>query len=400
MNEQRHQIVVIGGGYAGVMAALRAAGRVPAKGVSVTLVDAKPEFVERIRLHQFSAGGQLKRRPYARLLRGTGADFVQGRVLSIDLTGKRLAITGEEGQNAIAFDTLIYALGSSTDRDAVAGVREHALTLDFASVDALHARLDQLPAGGRVVVCGAGLTGIEGASEIAERRRDLRVTLIDRGMLRAALSLKGQRYLRQAFERLGVAVREQTAVHALQDGSIATSAGDEPFDLCLWAGSFAVPPLARDAGLLTDERGRVRTDAELRSLSHPDVLVAGDAAAPEGIDLRMACATAMPLGAQAGENAARLALGREPQPFRYADTLWCISLGRRDGLVQMVSPDSLPRERIITGRAAAIIKESICRFTTAGIAMERRATGSYFWRHGSAAAGSAPATTKLAEESR
>jgi NADH:ubiquinone reductase (H+-translocating) len=383
MTEQTQQrIVVLGGGYAGVMAALQAAARTKGKGVTVTLIDAKPAFSERIRLHQLAAGERTRQRAYAGVLRGTGARFEQGRALDIDLAAHSVALETPAGRRAIGYDMLVYALGSHTDRDAVPGVRENAFTLDFGVAEQLRSRLAALPSGSSVVVCGGGLTGIETATEIAESHPGLRVTLAERGGFGAAFSAKGREHLLKRFANLGIDVRDATSVREVLPDRVLTNAGDLPCDLCIWAGSFVASPLAREAGLAINARGQILTDATLRSRSHPEVLAAGDAAAPETLPLRMACATAMPLGTQAGDNAAAIALGKELAPMRFAYAIWCISLGRRDGLVQFVDQHDAPKERVLTGRAAAMIKESICRFTTVSIALERRIGGSYHWPKG------------------
>jgi len=53
--------------------------------------------------------------------------------------------------------------------------------------------------------------------------------------------------------------------------------------------------------------------------------------------------------------------GREPRPLRFRYVNQCISLGRRDGLIQFVRADDDPREMVLTGRLAALYKEAIVR---------------------------------------
>ncbi|MEZ4621954.1 MAG: FAD-dependent oxidoreductase [Caldilineaceae bacterium] len=119
------------------------------------------------------------------------------------------------------------------------------------------------------------------------------------------------------------------------------------FDGCLWAGAFVVPPLATMAGLPVDTQGRLLVDETLRVIDHPEIYVAGDAAAT---GLRMACATAMPMGAYVADQlAARLLEQPQPAPFRFAYMIQCISLGRQNGLVQLVHGDDSPKPRIVTG---------------------------------------------------
>jgi hypothetical protein len=102
----------------------------------------------------------------------------------------------------------------------------------------------------------------------------------------------------------------------------------------------------------------------------------------------MACATALPLGAHAADNVAAAIDGREPARFRYAYVFRCISLGRAAGLIQFVRADDSPRERIVSGRLGAWIKEMICQYTSFSLDLERRWPGAYHWPQ---TAGSRPA---------
>ncbi len=91
------------------------------------------------------------------------------------------------------------------------------------------------------------------------------------------------------------------------------------FDACVWAAGFRFPSLPRQAGLAVNDAGQVLTDAHLRSISHPRVHAAGDVAAPPpGVAMPMGCKSALPSGAQVGENLARELAGLEPLPFAYA----------------------------------------------------------------------------------
>jgi NADH dehydrogenase FAD-containing subunit len=117
-------------------------------------------------------------------------------------------------------------------------------------------------------------------------------------------------------------------------------------------------------------------------------VAAGDAATPAalpGVPIRMACATAMPLGTAAADSILAALRGQPAPPFRFRYVFQCISLGRKDGLVQFVHSDDSPRERIISGRAAAWFKESVCRYTTVSLAIERRRPGTYRWPRSAAA---------------
>jgi NADH dehydrogenase FAD-containing subunit len=172
--------------------------------------------------------------------------------------------------------------------------------------------------------------------------------------------------LHAVFARLGVTVQEETRISQVEAGVLISASGERiPFDVCAWAGSFRALPLAREAGLPVNERDQILVDAALRSVAYPNIYVAGDSAAlthDPGAPIRMACATALPMASHAADNLHARLTGGEQRPFGFAYFFQCISLGRQDGLIQFVRPDDRPTERILTGRAAAWVKESVCRY--------------------------------------
>src|SRR5512139_3200345 len=125
LEAQKARVLVLGGGYAGVLAAIRVA-RKAGRRAEVTLVNDRSDFVERIRLHQLAVGQKLPVRPIERMLRGTGATLVIGRIVRIDAERKRVAIQSAEGARELAYDVMIFALGSGRADTEVPGVNEHA----------------------------------------------------------------------------------------------------------------------------------------------------------------------------------------------------------------------------------------------------------------------------------
>ncbi|MGB3441037.1 MAG: FAD-dependent oxidoreductase [Actinophytocola sp.] len=351
------RIVVLGGGYSGQIAA-RLAAR--AKDVSVTLVNDRDRFVERVRLHQFAAGQDLREHSLADLVAGTGVRLVVDRATAIDTGDRAVVLAGGE---RLPYDTLVYALGSRMDLESVPGAAEHAGTVAVAEeAERLRARLRD---GDVVTVVGGGLTGIEAATELAEQRPELKVRLVTAGALGAALSEKGRRHLRRTFTRLGIELREEVNVGEVRADGVVLAGGEHvPSDVVVWTTGFTVPSLAGEAGLAVDGHGRMVVDETMRSTSHPDVYGVGDAAAvrrQNGQELRMACATGLPAAQQAIRALLARRDGKDPKPFRFRYVNQCISLGRRDGLVQFVNADDEPKEAVLTGRVAALYKETVVR---------------------------------------
>lgn len=374
----KHQIVVIGAGYAGLTAALRVASK--ARGVAqVTLINASDTFVERVRLHQSAAGQKLKARRIEPAIKRRGGTFLQGRVTSIQPNVKTLTVQTAGGAQTVAYDTLIYALGSTIERDRVPGVREHAYMLSAdgpRSTSELMARLRQLPDGAPVTVIGGGLTGIESVTELAEAYPALRFTLVTRGPVGESLSEAGRDHVRRAMKRLRVELLEGQGVTEVEAGAALLDNGTRvTHDAVLWAGAFTVPALARESGLAVNARGQVVVDETFRSVSHRDVYAVGDCAAAvpaSGIEVRMSCQSAMPQAAHAAESIAARLYGREAQPFRFGFSAQCVSLGRRDAVVQFVRHDDSPTDRIWTGWLGATAKELICKFAVEAAFSESR----------------------------
>lgn len=219
---------------------------------------------------------------------------------------------------------------------------------------------------------GGGLTGLEAATEIAEARPDLDVALAARGALGDWLSEKGRAHLRKVVDKLAIKVHEHTAVTAVAaDGVTAADGTTIPAEVTVWTTGFAVHPIARATALERTDRGQIVVDSTMRSVSHPDVYAVGDAAmaiGPGGKPLRMSCASGVPMAWQAADAiAARLTDTKVPSvAIRYFQQ--CISLGRKEGLIQFVTADDRAVNRALTGRVAALYKELICKGAAWGVA--------------------------------
>jgi NADH dehydrogenase len=219
------------------------------------------------------------------------------------------------------------------------------------------------------------LSGIEVAAELASGWPTLSVTLLTRGELGPRLSEPARRHIRRFFDEHTVKLRESSRVERLEHG-VAKCAGAErvDFDLCIWAGGFRALDLAREAGLGVNSNGQVQVGADLRALSHPEVWAIGDAAAvgaTTSAPLNACCKIAQPMALHAADNLARRLFGLGLQPFDFRDGGVCISLGRRDAVIDLRHPDGSVRSRVITGRMGARFKEAICRYTVARQRWER-----------------------------
>ncbi|MBB2773376.1 MULTISPECIES: NAD(P)/FAD-dependent oxidoreductase [Mycolicibacterium] len=376
MSIHRPHVVVIGGGYSGTLAANHLRMRAD---VDVTLVNPRPRFVERIRLHQLVAGTGEATVDYGDLL-GEGIRLVVDTATRID-TGARSIELASGG--TLGYDYVIYAVGSTgAVPESVPGAAEFAHPVaELEQAQRLRTILDELHPDAPVTVVGGGLTGIEVATELAEQNR--RVTLVCGGRLGPSLSDPGRRSVAKTLAKLHIAVLETDVVTEVRPGGVVFADGAvRPSALTIWTGGFGVPGLAAQSGLSTDGMGRLLTDETLTSVDDPRIIAAGDCAAPSGEPLRMCCASASQLGPQAANTVLSRIADEQPAVFEYGFAGTCTSLGRRAAIVQFGRRDDTPVDAYLAGRLAAPLKELICRGTVWSLRREARKPGSAFWLKG------------------
>ncbi|MBV5244241.1 MULTISPECIES: NAD(P)/FAD-dependent oxidoreductase [Mycolicibacterium] len=403
MTAQNIRVIVVGGGYAGVMAANRLRSR---DDLHVTLVNPRPQFVERIRLHQLAAdaggtagrakrrgtstAGRAKRRGTSTAgrakRRGTssavaefgavlnpGVQLVVDNVERIDAPVRRLALSSG---TSLDYDYLVYAVGSTgAVPDGVPGAAEFAYPLaELEQAQRLRSRLADVAAIAPVVVIGGGLTGIEAAAEFAEAGRD--VTLVS-PVVGPSLSGPGRRSVTRRLRKLGVHLVSASVRAVGADHVVLDDARSLPSAVTVWTAGFGVPTLAADSGLATDPLGRLLTDETLTSVDDDRIVAAGDSAAPSGLPYRMSCQAGLPLGAQAAETVLARIAGTDAAVATVPMSGQCISLGRDAGTVQLQRKDDTPLNLYLGGRTGAFVKEQVCRFTITWLAAEARKPGSY-----------------------
>jgi NADH dehydrogenase FAD-containing subunit len=381
MTEQQARVVVIGGGYAGVIAANHLRLR---PDVQITLVNPRPEFVERIRLHQLVTGSDDATHAYADIL-GDGIALVVDAATRIDTEARQVELfSGFPDGQPLPYDYLIYAVGSGSAQPAVPGADEFAYPIaDLEEARRLTARLADLHYGAPVCVVGAGPTGIETAAELAEEGRT--VTLVCGAVLGPYLSTPGRRSVAKRLRKLGVEIVDgpQAVVTAVAADAVTLGDGRRlASQVTIWTAGFGVPDLASRSGLRTDAIGRLLTDETLTSVDDARIVAAGDASAPSGQPLRMSCQAAIPLGAQAANTVLARIAGEQPAVISQAFTGQCISLGRAGATIQIARTNDVPLPLYIGGRTAAMIKEAVCKGTVSFLRREANKPGSYFWIKG------------------
>ena len=356
--------VILGAGYAGVMAANRLAGQ----GAGVRLVSPEPRFTERIRLHEFTAGTKADPTVSFGTLLHPDVEVIQAAAEEIDASSRRVRLSGGV---ALDYDWLVYAVGSGNGSVPAGAEAPNRLS----GAGPAREKLRSLKPGDPVAVVGGGLTAVEVAAETARAYPRNPVTVYAAGPLIQHFSDSTRQRVLRSLKRAGVQVRRQV----VNPNQLPEAAA------VMWCAGFTVPDLAARSGLPVDAAGRLLVDSRLRVQGQERIFGAGDAAVitdPGYGYLPQTCATAMPMGAEAASNILRCLAGEPLPPHNSGFQAQCVSLGRHDGAVQFLYPGYTPRRFHVHGPSAAVLKEVICRMTLRWMRGEAKRSGGYTWPAG------------------
>jgi NADH dehydrogenase len=321
------QIVVLGGGFAGLWSAVGAARQLDQLGygpdkVQVTLVNRDP--YHSIRVRNYEADLSAIRVPLAEVLGPIGVHQVIGRVQNIDLPNQCVSVEVNEQAVTLPYDRLVFALGSQLVRPPIPGLAEHSFDVDtYSGAARLAAHLQSLHTlalGARswtVLVVGAGLTGVETAAEMPQRLRaiqqaagitePIRVILADRNPLVGSdMGAAARPVIEQALASLGVELQMAVDVASVDASGVILSTGERiEAATVIWCAGMRANPLAADLPVDHDRFGRVAVDPYMRVTGIPHLFAAGDVAAAP-IDGEhpsvMSCQHGRPMGRFAGHN--------------------------------------------------------------------------------------------------
>lgn len=366
-----HRIVIVGGGAGGLELATRLGRNLGKSGAAkIILVDANLTHIWKPLLHEVAAGSLNSSEDelnYVAQAKWNHFEFQLGRMTSLDRAGKTITLAptlDDDGQvlmpeRQIGYDSLVIAVGSTTNDFGTAGAAEHCIFLDTREqAERFHRRMlshylrahaSEAEDGGQIniAIVGAGATGVELAAELHHaaqqlaayglnsiRPENMRITLIEAGpRVLPALPERIARPVHQTLEKLGVTVLTGAAVSEVTSEGLKTADGQFiAASLKVWAAGIRAPSFLKALdGLESNRINQLLVRPTLQTSLDDDVFAFGDCAAcPQpGSEGRNVPPRAQAAHQQASllAKSLRLKIAGQPLPeYRYRDYGSLISL--------------------------------------------------------------------------
>jgi NADH dehydrogenase len=333
------RIIVLGAGFAGLWSAIGAARALDQRGigqdrVEVMVANATPWHSIRVRNYEADLSGTCV--PLADILDPIGVRLVVAEIVGVSVADQTVTSVAGGRRSQLAYDRVVFCLGSRLVRPPIPGLREHAFdvdTYDAAIRLGTHlAGLARKPrSAGRdtVLVVGAGLTGIEVAAEMPGRLRAVltadpkaqpRVILADRSdRIGSDMGESARSVIAAALTALHVETRPGIAVAAIDSGGVMLTTG-ERIDAAtvIWCAGMEASPLTACFPVARDRFGRLQVKASLKIDGLNAEFAAGDVAwfAIDGThSCVMSCQHGRPMGRFAGHNVVCDLLGEPMLPL-------------------------------------------------------------------------------------
>jgi NADH:ubiquinone reductase (non-electrogenic) len=336
---EQQPVVVVGGGFGGLSAALQLA--TSAADVPVILIEPQERFLFLPLLYELLSH-ELRRwevaPSYSELLAGKGVVWLQDRVNQINTVTQQLRT---EGGQQIAYSQLVLATGGKPTTYGIPGVAEHCLGFrSLADVDRLQQLVQRLKQQQRplqrLAIVGAGASGVELACKLADLLQGAAVLeLIEQGeeLLPASRSFNREQ-AQQALLKRDIRLRTGTRVMAVSATAVSLQRGNSnetlSCDGVIWTGGVvgSVPEITPAVEL--DRRGRLPCQNDLRVIGAEQVFAMGDAALCPDASGEAHPATAQVAYQQArcvAANVLHQRRGEELQPFIWSDLGEMLGLG-------------------------------------------------------------------------
>lgn len=303
-------VVILGGGFAGIRAALTLKNKIRSDDTTLTLIDKNSFHIFTPSLYEVATAEESEKNvviPYKSIF-GGNFNFVQGIIEKIDVPNQTILL---DGNRQYEYDYLICALGSETADFGIEGIKEYGLPMKTLE-DAIRIK-EALRNAKKVIIGGGGFSGTELACELITHKGHLDVTLIQGSSvllkeLGDGISLLAVKRLEEGNVHLilGEHIKKVTKDHVEVEGG-----REFTYDVFIWTGGV------KSNNLL----GKIEVDEFLKVLNYKNIFAAGDVVIP-GVAPK-----AEKMGEIAAENVLRSIKGESLLPFRYHHMGYVVPLG-------------------------------------------------------------------------
>lgn len=344
------KLVILGGGYGGLRIVQRLLPTQLPDEVTITLVDRVPYHCLKTEYYALAAGTISDNHLRVPFPEDPRLDVLYGEITGINLEENKVLI---EGQAPLTYDDLVIGLGCEDKYHNVPGADQYTLSIQtIEKARRTYQTLNNLPPGSTVSIVGAGLSGVELASELRESRPDLKIKLFDRGNhILSAFPERLSTYVENWFDNHGVEIVSNANITRVEENLLFNHDEPLPSDAIVWTAGIQPNRIVRELEVEKDSMGRVKLTKHHNIPGYEHVYVVGDCASlPHAPSAQLAEGQAdqiveVLLKRWNGEK-----LPEEFPPIKLKGVLG--SLGKKHGF-------GMVADRAITGRVARLLKSGI-----------------------------------------
>ncbi len=344
------KLVLLGGGYGNMRILLRLLPNNLPLDTEIILIDRTPFHSMKTEFYALAAGTASDHEVRVDFPESDRLTIVNGEITDIRIEEKTVYLANDE---KIVYDDLVIGLGCEDKYHGVPGADEFTFSIQtIGKSRETYKSLLGLPAGAVVGVVGAGLSGIELASELRESRQDLKIKLFDRSpRILRDFPERLSNFVKKWFDNHNVDVVSNSNITKVEPNMLYNHEETIPVDAVVWtAGIQPVKPV-RDLNLACDSIGRVKINQYHQLPEDEHVYVVGDCAA---LDM----APSAQLAEEQAEQIVKVlkAVWRdEPLPEKMPEIQlkgFLGSLGKKQGFAYLA-------DRTVTGRIARLMKSGV-----------------------------------------
>ena len=327
------RVVLVGGGYGGIKTLLGLLSQTLSDDIHITVIDRNPFRSLKTEFYAIAAGTSADHDVRVDFPADSRVNYIFREIIKIDTENKQIIIQDED--SIVPYDYLIIGLGCEDNYHGIPGAAEFTESVQtFAKARKAGVAIGNLKAYGKVSVIGAGLSGIEVASEIRESRPDLNIRLLDRGnTVLKPLDSKIQSYVQKWLTENNVDVIHNSTVEYVEQDGVCNNGVCYLNDVTIWTAGVQPNWLVRELPYSKDNHGKVVVNDFYQVPEDPSVYVLGDCASSEH-------SPSAQLAGLQGEQIAEILLAilnekqpKKPKPIKLKGTLG--SLGKSDGFGNM-----------------------------------------------------------------